>query len=311
MNKLSYLCLLSFASLSHVSMAATIYDPGIAYCQGNPSFCGLESGGAYNNGKQQCISDPASCGISSGGITQDQLNIAVATATQTGIQSGRNECISNPTACGISGGTGIYTQAQYDAAVATAIQTGTQSGRNECIVNPAACGISSGGITQDQLNTAVATATQTGIQLGRNECISNPVSCNLLTYTQEQLISFTKQIKDAAKTECQENPAFCSLFNQTQLDQKANAAKLQLDMSDGQFISNNGKILKATFYVPSFNAILQVTPEIALFPKLVLNNEEGKEPYMFQLIFPTTPSQEQSGTGTQNTTSSTTQTIVK
>jgi hypothetical protein len=64
LNRLFNIALALFTLQSH---AASIYDPGIQYCQSNPTLCGLENYGSFERGKaqgiQQCQTNPISCKI--------------------------------------------------------------------------------------------------------------------------------------------------------------------------------------------------------------------------------------------------------
>lgn len=67
MRKINYLISVIFIIFTFQSYAASIYDPGIQYCQSNPALCGLENYGSFERGKQQGISqcqhNPISCKI--------------------------------------------------------------------------------------------------------------------------------------------------------------------------------------------------------------------------------------------------------
>jgi len=65
MHKLSELLGMTCLVFTLQSYAASIYDPGIQYCQSNPTLCGLESYGSFERGKMQGIQQ---------GISQCQIN---------------------------------------------------------------------------------------------------------------------------------------------------------------------------------------------------------------------------------------------
>lgn len=155
----------TFALQSH---ATSIYDPGIQYCQSNPSLCGLESSGSFEQGKQFCQQNPTSCGIPSDtngstadGISQCQNNPSSCSLESAGsfergktqgIQQGITQCQSNPSSCNIG---------TNDPNGSTA------EGIYQCQNNPSSCSLESAGSFEGGKNQ--------GIQ----KCQNDPISCNI------------------------------------------------------------------------------------------------------------------------------------
>lgn len=156
------------------SYAASIYDPGIQYCQSNPSVCGLENYGSFENGKNQgisqCQQNPSSCGISSSdtngsttdGISQCQRNPAScglenAGSFENGKNQGVSQCQQNPSSCGI--------------AISSDTNGSTTEGIAQCQQNPASCGLENAGSFENGKNQ--------GISQGVSQCKGNPLSCKI------------------------------------------------------------------------------------------------------------------------------------
>lgn len=181
MYKFNRLVGVIFGLFALQSYAASIYDPGIQYCQSNPALCGLESYGSFESGKnqgvqqgiQQCKGDPSSCGI-------------VATDTNGSTADGISQCQRNPNSCGLEN-TGSFESGKSQ---------GIQQATSQCQQNPSSCGISSidtngstmEGISQCQRNPESCGLENNGsfdrgkiqgIQQGISQCQNNPVSCKI------------------------------------------------------------------------------------------------------------------------------------
>jgi hypothetical protein len=177
MRKFNRLLGITFSLFALQSYAASIYDPGIQYCQSNPALCGLEGYGSFERGKvetqQTCQQNPSSCGI-------------VTTDTNGSTAEGISQCQRNPNSCGLEG-SGSFENGKNQ---------GIQQGISQCQQNPSSCGISS---------TDTNGSTAEGISL----CQQNPKSCNL-----EANGSFERGKAQGVQqgiSQCQTNPISCKI----------------------------------------------------------------------------------------------------
>lgn len=175
MRKFNRLLGVAFAVFALQSYAASIYDPGIQYCQSNPALCGLESYGSFESGKnqgvqqgvQQCKGEPSSCGIvdSNGSTTE-----------------GISQCQRNPSSCGLE------TSGSFEHGKTQGIQQGT----SQCQQNPSSCGINfidtNGSITEgillcQQSPNSCFLEINGSFEYGKNQgiqqCQRNPISCKI------------------------------------------------------------------------------------------------------------------------------------
>lgn len=202
MRKFNRVVGVTFAIFALQSYAASIYDPGIQYCQSNPTLCGLEGYGSFERGKietqQTCQQNPSSCGI-------------VTTDTNGSTAEGISQCQRNPTSCGLEG-SGSFESGKNQ---------GIQQGTSQCQQNPSSCGIvttdtngsTAEGISQCQRNPSscgiITTDTNGSTVEGISLCQQNPKSCNL-----EANGSFERgkvQGVQQGISQCQENPISCKI----------------------------------------------------------------------------------------------------